>query len=160
MCESLLFNRWTIYLMILACCWYILIQLRLDRENKRRPAKLYLTIENWGMCLMHAVCITLPILLGDFFAQQYISVRASLYWAFIVPFMFDCLRSVASNVWYLQGQLTRLSVLNTDNFFVTMVMLALLFGFQFFSMLEVLMVLFYCVQKVCFRRTAQHRHYN
>lgn len=156
----MLYNRWTIYLVMLACCWYILIQLRLDCDNKPRPVKLSLVIENWGISLVHAGCITLPLLLEDFLAQEYVIVRASLYWAFIVPFMLDILRSVAINVWCMQGQLTTASVLNADNFLVTMVHLTLLLGFQFFSMLEILMILFYCVQKFCFARTAQHRHNN
>lgn len=154
------YNRWTIYLVMLACCWYILIQLRLDCDNEARPVKLCLMMENWGMSLVHAGCITLPILLGDFLAQEYVIVRASLYWAFIVPFMLDCLWSIASNVWCMQGQLTTPSVLNAGHFLVTMVQLTLLLSFQFFSMLEMLMVLFYCVQKFCFARTAQLRHNN
>lgn len=146
-------NRWTFYLLMLTCSWFILIQMRLGSAGK-----LYLRLESVGFALVQAVCITVPILLGDLLAEQHDTTRPGYYGMFVVPYMLHCLCSFAGNVTYLFGHITAPHVLAADNFELTLAMLCLVLGFQFIAMLEMLMVFFYSVMGICLARTALQRN--
>lgn len=148
-------NRWIFYLLMLSCSWYILIQMRLYSAENRGTITLFLRLENVGFALVQAVSITLPILLGDLHAEIYDVVQPSYYWMFVLPFMVHCLCSMASNVAYLLGHITSPYLLAADDYELTLLKFVLVLGFQFYALLELLIVLFFSVLKICLARKAQ-----
>lgn len=153
-------NRWTFYLLMLACSWYILIQMRLYSAENFGTIRLFLHLESVEFALVQAVSITFPILLGDLHAAKYDEVRPSYYWMFALPFTMHCLGSMASNVAYLLGHITSPYVLAADDYEVIMMKFVLVLGFQFFALLELLIVFYFSVLRICLARSAQRRGNN